>query len=201
MSILEASVASCRLLAPFLSVIKIIQIEDFHVNQLDVISAVWHSDALMHSFDKAVWCVKLFINHVTDETEIYHHAVVFMLVINSLITTHSNWIRRSLTQQARFNDGTVTLHCLTLLPPHKTGKLRVKICSKDWWETVALLEFYYLVWNQNKQGYASWRRDLWLKHAHKKIYIVYEKVYKVILCNWFKFSLSLGQFILRAGFK
>lgn len=53
-SILEASAAHCRLLAPFLSVITIIPIKDFRVNRLDVIDAVWRSDALTRSFDKAV---------------------------------------------------------------------------------------------------------------------------------------------------
>lgn len=70
--------------------IKIIAIKDFHVNRLDVINAVWRLNALMRLFDNSLTCVKQFINHVTEETEMYHRAVVLILVINTLITAHSN---------------------------------------------------------------------------------------------------------------
>lgn len=133
----------------------------------------WRLDALTRLFDKAVRHVwRQFINHVTGETEMYHHAVVLMLAINSSITARSNWIRRSLTQQGRLSSsGTVALRCLTLLPPRKTRKLLVKICSKDRWETVVLLEFHYRVWNQNKQGYVSRRGGICGSSIHIKKYI------------------------------
>lgn len=76
-----------------------------------------------------------------------------------------------------FYDGSVTFCYFTflLLPPNKTGKLWMKICSNDRWEKVASLEFYHLESKQNfsmmyyffffsfLQTFVGWWRQFWLQ--------------------------------------
>lgn len=109
--------------------------------------AVWCSHALMCLLEIAVWHEERWINlQAGDMLSFFHSSCRYFYAHKQAGWQQSywkHWMVKRQAQQWRFYDGNSILNCSTLLslPPHKSRKLWMKICIKDWWERVVLLEF------------------------------------------------------------